>query len=89
MWPAQLDVDAAAREAKYAAKRERDSARRRQRRAEEAAARQNKEGEADAARGAPPPARMDFRVPLELVPDVLMLWDLCQARCCATTLWLL
>lgn len=46
--------------------------------AQEAAARRRQERTAIATRGPPPPLRRDFRLPPELLPDLLMVWDFCQ-----------
>ena len=47
-------------------------------RAQERAARARQQQEAEQGRGAPPEPCRDFRLPMHLVPQLLMVWELSQ-----------
>lgn len=59
-------------------RRQRDNEMRRQRRVAELRERARRDRIADVERGAPPPAIRDFRLPADVLPDALMIWELCQ-----------
>lgn len=45
-------------------------------------ARAKREAEADGARGPPPEPRRSSRTPAELLPDLIMVWELLHVRSC-------
>lgn len=54
----------------------------------EAEARAVAEAAADARRGPPPKPQRAFRVPMECVPDLLMVWEFTQVRLAMPAIWL-